>query len=191
MSFYTFFTVPREVESEDAQARGVSCVASGEELYQAFLRRGLVPSEAYYFDVHNPAQQYYMMYTTFTIVYNTKYLAENANGTVNMDYTLPESSSEMCCNLFDDDCFVIQTRRHSVYKIIPAPLLYMLVVPWLSPFNVNGLPDFITRSDFIGCWSTPPFCACHQVKHQALSDFTAILVGHTCTATLQKYECCT
>ena len=183
--------MPHEVESDDVQARGVSCVASGEELYQAFLRRGLVPSEAYYFDVHNPAQQYYMMYTTFTIVYNTKYLAENANGTVNMDYTLPESSSEMCCNPFDDDCLVIQTRRHFVFRVIPAPLVYMLATPWLNLFYIasqsHGLPNLLSNSEFIGCWSTPPLCACHQKRSAVLSDFTSILVGHTCFA-LQKYE---
>ena len=51
--------MPQEVESEDVWAKGVSCVASGEELYQAFLRRGVTPSGRYQFDVSKPDQQYY------------------------------------------------------------------------------------------------------------------------------------
>ena len=51
--------MPQEVESEDVRAKSVSCVASSEELYQAFLRRGVTPSGKDQFDVADPDQQYY------------------------------------------------------------------------------------------------------------------------------------
>ena len=89
--------MPQEKESDILQAEGVRCVASGKELYQAFLKRGLVPSEDYYFDVHNPDLQYYMRYSTFTMVYKTNIL--QVNDTVNMTYTQPEPPSERCCNV--------------------------------------------------------------------------------------------
>ena len=175
--------MPQEKESDIIQAEGVRCVASGKELYQAFLKRGLVPSEDYYFDVHNPDLQYYMRYSTFTMVYKTDIL--QVNDTVNMTYMQPEPPSERCCNASDDNCFVLQTRRYFVYRILPASLLYMLALPWitLNSFITRGtrdylIPDFITDNEFIGCWNTPPLCACHQRRRSVLSDFTAILVGH-------------
>ena len=178
--------VPQEVESQDVLAKGVSCVASGEELYQAFLRRGLAPSGRYSFDAHNPDQQYYMMYTTFTVVYNITILTEDANGTLSMAYTLPGPSSDRCCTPSDEDCFVVQARRQFVYRVIPSLLVYMLALPWITPFSiVRGnyvIPDFITANEFIGCWSTPPLCAQHQGRHAVLRDFTTILVGHMCIA---------
>ena len=67
-----YSAVPHEVESEDAQVRGVSCVASGEELYQAFPRRGVTPSGRYQFDVSKPDQQYYQIYTSFIRWFSTQ-----------------------------------------------------------------------------------------------------------------------
>lgn len=185
MVLLLYSTVPKEVESQDVQAKGVSCVASGEELYQAFLRRGLAPSGRHSFDVHNPDQLYYMMYTTFTVVYNITILTEGENGTVSMAYTLPDPSSDMCCNPSHDDCFVVQIQRQFVYKLLPSPLVYMLAMPWLTLFssrNKHVIPSFITASQFIGCWSTPPLCAHHQDRPAVLRDFTTILVGHMCIA---------
>ena len=175
--------MPQEKESENVQAKSVRCVASGKELYQAFLKRGLVPSEDYYFDVHNPDLQYYMRYSTFTMVYKTDIL--KVNDTVNMTYMQPEPPSERCCNPSDDNCFVLQTRRHPVCRILPASLLYMLALPWITLlyFITRGttedmIPSFITDNKFIGCWNTPPLCTHHQRIHAVFSDFTAILVGH-------------
>ena len=175
--------MPQEKESENIQAEGVRCVASGKELYQAFLKRGLVPSEDYYFDVHNPDLQYYMRYSTFTMVYKTDIL--KVNDTVNMTYTQPEPPSERCCNTSDHNCFVLQTRRYFVYRILPASLLYMLALPWITlrSFITRGtryyvIPDLIADNEFIGCWNTPPLCARHQQRPSVLSDFTAILVSH-------------
>ena len=175
--------MPQEKESDIIQAEGVRCVASGKELYQAFLKRGLVPSEDHHFDVHNPDLQYYMRYSTFTMVYKTDIL--KVNDTVNMTYMQPEPTSERCCNTSDDNCFVLQTRRYFVYRILPASLLYMLALPWITlcSFITRGtrdyvISDLISDNEFIGCWNTPPLCAHHQRRPSVLSDFTAILVGH-------------
>ena len=119
------------------------------------------------------------------MVFNTTILAEDANGVnVSMAYTL--SYPEGCCNPSEKGCYIVQAVQHSIYKPFPAPLLYMLALPWITPFSVvrgnHVIPSIITDRDFIGCWSTPPFCACQQENHIALSDFTTILVGHIANA---------
>ena len=165
--------------SDSVSTTSGGCIASGEELYQAFLRRGVTPSGNFHFDAHFPNQQHYMRYATFTVVYNTTTLTENANANVSTVHTLPDLSSNRCCDPSNEGCFIVQTTSRTVYRFLPSPLVFMLSAPLLSPFSptYNGkMPGFASRNIFIGCWSTPPFCKCHQNRDSMLNDFTLILV---------------
>ena len=44
-----YSTVPQEVGSDSVSTISGGCIASGEELYQAFLRRGVTPSGNFLF----------------------------------------------------------------------------------------------------------------------------------------------
>ena len=183
MHFLLSSVAPQITRPDDVLNESGSCVASGEELYQAFLRRGIKPSDKYQFDTHYPDLDYFTHYTTFIVVYNTTTLTEDADGTVSTDYTLPESSSNRCCDPSnDEDCFAVLTTHQTVYRILPPPLVYMLALPWFTPFDSLDkryyLPAFIQDELFIGCWSTPPFCVCSQSTRTILKDFTSYLVSY-------------
>ena len=184
LQLFWYFAVPHGAGPETVSALTENCIASGEELYQAFLRRGIKPNTRYQFDVHYPELDYYKKFTTFTVVYNTRILKEDANDNANLTREVPDFPPDRCCevNTSDSDCFVVQAARQFVYRVIPSPLVYMLALPWLTPFALaHGnyvLPDFIRSSNFIGCWNMPPICARHQYSHAILRDFTSIWVGY-------------
>ena len=162
-----------------------SCVASGEELYQAFLMRGMTLYEKHPFNIHKPDWQYYMRFSDLTVVYNTTTLTEDASDNMGIVHTLPDldSSSDRCCYNYpsNKDCIVVQTTRQTVYKVLPSPLVFMLALPWLTPFSIKDdkyiMLDFISDSIFIGCWNTPPLCTFHQDTYDLLNDFRIALVG--------------
>ena len=155
-------------------ARNVDCVGSGEDLYREFLRKGsLMAPDRYRFDVNLPTKQFYTSYTTFTVVYNTTTVAEIANGNDSIVYEQTYTSSDRCCNTSGTDCIVLQSATQAVYQIIPPQLIYKLVEPIFTLLRQRrGTPVY----EFIGCWSTPPFCSQNNIA-LILRDFTGILVG--------------
>ena len=152
-----------------------------------FVKRGMSSGNyRYRFDVHRPDKQYYLFYTAFTVVFNVTDLelvqgVNDVNWSISSNHTLPYSSSNRCCGPYSYRCYIVQTTRESVYKILPSPLVYLLAMPLFTLFwkssHDNHLPQSISSSVFIGCWRTPPLCAIHQSAHGLLHDFTTTLVG--------------
>ena len=116
-----------------------------------------------------------MDYTTLTVVYNTTIVAEGANGNASAVYDQWHKSSDRCCNPSDKGCIVLPSAIESVYLTIPPQLAFKLVEPWQSLLGQRLKASPL--HEFIGCWSTPPFCSQGHDIRVILKDFTAILVG--------------
>ena len=172
-----YSTVSQEAESEDLVARNVDCVDSGEDLYREFLRRGSA-SGRYLFDVHTPGKQFYVTYTTFTVVFNTAIVNDCARENTTAVCAHPLIASDRCCRPFNEGCIFFQAAIQSAYLHLPPQLVYKLGAAWFTLFGQQkGSPV----NEFIGCWSPPPFCnqsKDSKVRSAIIGDFAVILVGH-------------
>lgn len=126
------------------------CIASADDLLQAYIRREHHNAVAAHQTIFNISQEDMLTYTQFAIYYRT--LPPRPEG--NIDAT---ANNNTCCNpTTEKDCRVLITSRRSIFVYFPPQLVYTMVS--IITFTPTYLRSKERYGLLRGCWTPPTFC---------------------------------